>query len=388
MSSSDLVSLYLAIELQSFGVYVLATLYRDSESATSAGLKYFFLGALSSALILLGSATVYSYAGVTNFEAIYSIATVPAISTDFQLGLVFGVLLILIGLLFKIAAAPFHSWAPDVYDGVPTIVTTWLTILPKISIFILLLNLQGIGEMLSLSAFFGEYEVSPWTQLLLLSALLSLVIGSVVGLAQYRIKRLLAYSTISHVGFMLLALATDSTESVESVLFYIAQYTITNLNVFFIVLAFGYILSQSEASSDTSDIRFIRELAGQFRTNPLLAVSFALCLFSMAGVPPLVGFFGKQSVLLAAMHSGYYFIALVAILTSVVSAYYYLRIVRTIFFDDAVIEGVSPKSGVMVVNPVHSFTIATLTLLLLAYVLKPAVVLNSMHLLGLSLYTL
>ena len=185
ISSADLVSMYLSIELQSFAVYILAAIYRNSESATSAGLKYFLLGALSSALILLGSSIIYAYTGLTNFEGIYSLVSVNGHENISQ-GVILGVLIIGVGFLFKVAAAPFHSWAPDVYDGVPTIVTTWLTVMPKISIFVFLLELQIAFDSMNI-----------WQNLLLTTSLLSLVIGTVVGLAQYRIKRLMSFSTIS-----------------------------------------------------------------------------------------------------------------------------------------------------------------------------------------------
>jgi len=317
VSSSDLVSIYLSIELQSFAVYVLATLYRNSESATAAGLKYFLLGGLSSAIVLLGTGIIYRYTGVTQIESIFNIvrSSYPLISPsslpligegrreewgesvsfinerknsyiNFWLysdnfSVLFGVLLITIGLLFKVAAAPFHNWAPDVYDGVPTVITSWITTMPKISIFILLLELNSGIE--SLPNFFESISLpsgrnrSPlerrgreqimtvrsraslgrhssnntliWFQsqesifknLLLICSILSLIIGTVVGLSQYRIKRLLAFSTISHVGFILLALTIYTEESISSFLFYIFQYSITNVNVFLILLAFGYV---------------------------------------------------------------------------------------------------------------------------------------------------
>src|SRR6266568_6735672 len=278
IASSDLISLYLSIELQSFGLYVLATLYRNSESSTKSGLKYFLLGSLSSAIILLGSGIVYSYTGTTNFESIYLLNSINDLNTEYFLqGLTLGLILIFIGFLFKIAAAPLHNWSPDVYDGTPTIVTTWLTIVPKIAILILLLELQvklsfgleaieeislglksivinssgyiqdlnQISDKLNLflttpifSNVNDSYIINIFVynnilkSLLLISATLSLIIGSLLGLAQIKIKRLLAYSTISHLGFILLALAVNTEQSIDSFIFYIIQYTITNLNVF------------------------------------------------------------------------------------------------------------------------------------------------------------
>lgn len=386
ISSSDLVSIYLSIELQSFAVYILAALYRDSESATSAGLKYFLLGGLSSGLILLGAALIYSYTGLTNLENIFSILSVGYIdSLTSGLGpCAIGFTIMIIGFLFKVSAAPFHNWSPDVYDGVPTIVTSWLAIMPKISIFVLLLELQsGLGLTgTSLTLILDNISFDVWKNLLLVSSLLSLIIGTVVGLAQIRIKRLLAYSTISHVGFLLLALAINSEESIESFLFYLMQYTITNLNAFLIILAFGYMINTSTRKG--TDIQFISDLRGQFRVNPLLGIALTICLFSIRGVPPIIGFFRKQMVLYSATHSGYYFLSLVAIIVSVISASYYLKIVRVIHFDNlSDTESLTENNKL---TNVHSFMIAILTIVISLFVLNPSIILNSTSLLALTLY--
>lgn len=441
LTSSDLVSMYLSIELQSFAVYILATLYRTSESATSAGLKYFLLGGLSSALILLGTAFIYSSTGLTQFESIYSLCQTtgssssdslmgaesmgaPGVSTQVLESVLLGLVLIGVGLLFKVASAPFHNWAPDVYDGVPTIVTSWLATMPKISIFLFLLELQsGLGgsfSIVNLGSAFGSFEGSAaslgnvWKNLLLVASLLSLLIGTVLGLSQYRIKRLLAYSTISHVGFLLLALSINTEDSVESFLFYLVQYSITNVATFFVLLAFGYSMYTSSSMGSTStcfspgekpvgesgDIAFTKELAGQFKSNPLLSLSLALCLFSMAGIPPLVGFFAKQMVLYSSMHAGYHFLSIVAILVSVISASYYLKIVRILYFDSSSSSSFSQEkleangSNKVEVNTVegngitniHSLMIASLTMLITFFILHPSPLLNSCYLLALSLF--
>src|SRR6478609_4752159 len=377
VSSADLVSVYLSIELQSFAVYILATLYRDSESATSAGLKYFLLGGLSSGLILLGSALVYAYTGLTNLESIFSILSVGGVD-NLTSGLgpcIMGLIILVVGFLFKVSAAPFHNWAPDVYDGVPTVVTTWLTTMPKIAFLVFILEFQGFTQLANWSS---------WTYLLLISSLLSLLVGTIGGLAQYRIKRLLTYSTISHVGFLLLALAINNEESVESFLFYLIQYSLTNINVFFILVAFGYLLG-SKGLSIYSPIQLINQLKGQFKVNPLLGLSLAICLFSMAGIPPLVGFFGKQMVLYAATHNGNFFLAFVAILVSVVSAAYYLRVIKVIHFDPLnVTETVQTNKGELATS--SSLVIATITLLLIFFIINPTPLLNSVHLITLNLF--
>lgn len=402
ISSSDLVSMFLSIELQSFAVYILATIYRESESATAAGLKYFLLGSLSSALILLGSSLLYGFTGLTSFEGLYMLCSTTTANTAIEIS----VLLIMVGLLFKVSAAPFHNWAPDVYDGVPTVVTTWLTTMPKIAFLVFILEFQGFTQLANWSS---------WTYLLLISSLLSLLVGTIGGLAQYRIKRLLTYSTISHVGFLLLALAINNEESVESFLFYLIQYSLTNINVFFILVAFGYLL-QTKGLSIYSPIQYINQLKGQFKVNPLLGLSLAVCLFSMAGIPPLVGFFGKQMVLYAATHNGNFFLAFVAILVSVVSAAYYLRVIKVIHFDPTpASEMVSPMPssaqsaelssplndsnkgsdmGAAQIRPVlagelatsSSLVIATITLLLIFFIINPTPLLNSVHLITLNLF--
>ena len=423
LSSSDLLSLYLSIELQSFGVYILATLFRESRLATSAGLKYFLLGGLSSCFILLGSGLIYFYSGLTNLESIYSLISVFNSNTISQ-GLTLGLILIFVGFLFKIAAAPLHSWAPDVYDDSPTIVTIWLTIMPKIAILILLLDLftgstswtNNLNYLNSAYQSVEGYEILK--NLLLVSSLFSLIIGTVVGLAQSKIKRLLAYSTISHIGFLLLALAINSEQSIESFIFYIIQYSITNLNTFLIILAIGYFSFFNKFNSnkkgfrygiysDTKnienlDIRFINELKGQFTANPLLSISLAICLFSMAGIPPLMGFFSKQMVLYSAIQNGYYFMAIVAIIVSVISASYYLKIVRILFTNEEKSEVTNPYYPLnknipfadmhesyyvsYYVTNIHSFLISTLTLTILLFMLKPSLLLNSTQLLSLSLF--
>ena len=424
LSSSDLLSMYLSIELQSFGVYILATLFRESRLATSAGLKYFLLGGLSSCFILLGSGLTYFYTGLTNLESLYSLISVSTLNSISQ-GLTLGLILIFVGFLFKIAAAPLHTWAPDVYDDSPTIVTIWLTIMPKIAILILLLDLytnstswiNNLNYLNTENSLTQTFEVLK--NLLLVSSLFSLIIGTVVGLAQSKIKRLLAYSTISHIGFLLLSLAINSEQSVESFIFYIIQYSITNLNTFLIILAIGYFNFYSKFNSNKKgfrygiysdsknienlDIRFITELKGQFMSNPLLSISLAICLFSMAGIPPLMGFFSKQMVLYSAIQSGYYFMAIIAIIVSVISASYYLKIVRLLFTKEEDLEQLNNpyfplnKNTPFIdmhenyyisyyITNFHSFLISTLTLIILLFMLKPSLLLNSTQLLSLSLF--
>ena len=288
----------------------------------------------------------------------------------------------------------------DVYDDTPTIVTIWLTIIPKISILILLLDLYTHIDMIdSLTVYHQLWfklnidELSK--HLLLITSLLSLIIGSVVGLAQNRIKRLLAYSTISHIGFILLALAIHTKQSIDSFIFYIIQYIITNLNIFLIIIAFSYLINKSinknKLNNNIKDIRYISEFKGQFFLNPLISLSFSICLFSMAGIPPLIGFFSKQYVLYSAIKGGYNFIALIAILVSVISASYYLKIIKTFFINDESNNNVNNNSNINtnsddeILSNFHSFLISTLTLAILFFIFKPTLILNTTQLLAISL---
>jgi NADH-ubiquinone oxidoreductase chain 2 len=338
ISSNDLVSIFLSIELQSYGLYLLSTLYRNSELSTTGGLIYFLLGGLSSCFILLGTSLLYANSGTTNLDGIYIITTVSEINNYFYTWyqpyyINLALLIFSVGFLFKVSAAPFHFWSPDVYDAIPTIVTTFVAIIAKISIFIFLLEIVHYT-----SNYFFNYN---WTFTLLASSLLSLIIGTVVGLTQFRIKRLLAYSTVSHVGFILLALSISSIESTQAFMFYLIQYSISNLNIFIILVTIGfslfYYISENKdhlelLDKNNSPIQLINQLKGYFYINPLLALSLSITIFSFIGIPPLIGFFAKQMVLSAALDNGYIFLSLVGILTSVIGAVYYLNIIKEIFF--------------------------------------------------------
>ena len=391
ISSSNLISMYLSIELQSFAVYILSTLYRNSESATSAGLKYFLLGSLASCFILLGSGLIYTYTGLTNLESIYNLISVTSPISNITLGIALGFIFIFAGFLLKVAAAPLHNWAPDVYDESPTIVTIWLTIMPKISILIFILEIfTQITTLNPILESLNTVGLNTITNLLLISSLISLIIGTVVGLAQTKIKRLLAYSTISHIGFILLALAINSKQSIDSFIFYIIQYTLTNLNTFLILLAIGYIINYKTIINKGSekDIKFISELKGLFFSNPILSLSLTICLLSMAGTPPLLGFFSKQFVLYSAIENGYYFMAISGILVSIISASYYLRIIRILHTEIEFNKSLNDETNTTVgINTIHSLLISSLTLLILFFVLKPSILLKSTQLLSLSLYS-
>ena len=348
ISCSDIVSIFLSIELQSYGLYLLSTLYRNSELSTSAGLTYFLLGGLSSCFILLGTSLLYANYGTTNLDGYYVITSVSSIANGYTndisdwykpFYLNTSLLIMSVGFLFKISAAPFHFWSPDVYDAIPTIVTTFVAIIAKISILIFLLELVHNTNNTNTTYSFN------WKFGLLLSSFLSLIIGTVLGLTQFRIKRLFAFSTISHLGFILLALSIDNLESIKAFMFYIMQYTISNLNAFIILVSIGFSLYtfvydgplkdkyKNLLDRNNSPIQLISQLKGYFYLNPILSLSLAITLFSFVGIPPLIGFFAKQMVLSAALDNGYVFFTLVAILTSVISAVYYLGVIKQVFFD-------------------------------------------------------
>ena len=418
VSTSDLVSIFISIELQSYGLYLLSTLYRNSELATTGGLTYFLLGGLSSCFILLGISLLYANSGTTSLDGIYVITGLSDFSVNHEYIYSYkssyinsGLLLISIGFLFKVSAAPFHIWAPNVYDAIPTIVTTFVAIMAKISIFIFLLELV---HFTSVSLNNSDYS---WTYALLLSSFFSLIIGTIVGLTQYRIKRLFTYSTISHVGFILLALSVNSIESIQGFIFYLMQYSISNLNAFIILISIGfslyfYINDNKEykelPDKNNSPIQLISQMKGYFYINPFLALSLSVTIFSFVGIPPLIGFFAKQMVLSAALDNGYVFLALVAILTSVISAVYYLNIIRQVFFDksdykinpelvnvnlhgnilknNVLVEKLTFKTNNIILSSSLTITISILTLIILLFIFIPNEWLSMANILALILF--
>ena len=539
ISSQNLISLYLSLELQSFTLYILSTSQIRSFKGTSGGLKYFLLGGLSSGFILLGCSLLYAYTGTLNLEHIFMIYS-DSLSNYF----IDPCLLILFaGLLFKVSAAPFHNWAPDVYSDVPTYSTTWLIIIAKLSILILMLflihnihtglnlnNLSILEQYSSLSTnsiinlnniefntknnnidFINIKNISflyinknipfsfwnpsysslgLWTNILTLSAVFSLVIGTVLGLSQSRIKRLFAYSTITHVGFLLLALSINSVISLDAFIFYLIQYTITNLNLFFILVAWGYLYSRYyleknfllvryinmnpyswkdiyieptlydffDSVKDKYDewdrhnsvfhpdknikvntiynyflihndlhyydfktennewlytpVPFLTNFKGMHSTDPFLAFCLSVTIFSLTGIPPLIGFFAKQQVLLASMQLDYYFISIIAIFTSVIGAAYYLRIIKFIYFYDDVfmpyyINNINIDNNILDFTRKPQFTldslkyesrismlpsnslsliIALLTNISLFYIIKPYILINAIYMITIPLF--
>jgi NADH-quinone oxidoreductase subunit N len=315
ISANDLLALYLGLELLSLPLYVIAAFNRDNARSAEAGLKYFVLGALASGLLLYGSSLVYGFAGTTNFDRL-----ADAFSADagVSAGVVVGVVFVITGLAFKISAVPFHMWTPDVYEGAPTPVTAFFATAPKVAAIALLARVL-IGP-------FGDLA-AQWQQVILLISMASMLLGAFAAIGQRNIKRLMAYSSIGHVGYALMGLAVASDVGLRGLLVYMAIYVFMNLGTFAVLVAMR---------RNGRAVEEVEDLAGLGRTDLGTAVWMAVFMFSMAGIPPLAGFFGKLYVFLAAVQGGYWTLAVIGVLTSVVSAYYYLRIIKVMFFDQPV----------------------------------------------------
>jgi len=309
VSAGDLMALYMGLELQSLALYVIASIRRDSVKSTEAGLKYFMLGALSSGLLLYGASLVYGFAGTTLFSGILS-----TLSGDIPLGLLFGLVFVLSGLAFKISAAPFHMWTPDVYEGAPTPVTAFLATAPKMAAMAL------FGRVVHDA--FGAIP-GDWGQIVAALAVVSMFLGAVAAIGQRDIKRLMAYSSISHMGFALMGLASGTAEGVQSMLIYMAIYVTMNIGTF------AFILSMEK---DGRPVTSIDSLNMYSKREPLRALAMLVLMFSLAGVPPTVGFFGKFYVLKAAVDGGMAWLAILGVVASVIGAFYYLRIVFYMYF--------------------------------------------------------
>lgn len=311
VSASDLMALYMGLELQSLSLYVIAALRRDSVRSTEAGLKYFVLGALSSGLLLFGASLVYGFAGTTGFAGIFE-----AVQGRAPIGLLIGLSLVIAGLAFKVSAAPFHMWTPDVYEGAPTPVTAFFATAPKIAAMALLARVVY-------GAFGGI--VGDWQQILAALSVASMFLGAVAAIGQRNIKRLMAYSSIAHMGFALMGLTAGTVAGVEAMLIYLVIYVTMNVGTF------AFILSMEREGAPVVEIS---ALSLYSRRSPARALAMLVLLFSLAGVPPLVGFFAKYSVLLAAVDAGLAWLAVLGVIASVIGAFYYIRIVYIMYFGD------------------------------------------------------
>jgi NADH-quinone oxidoreductase subunit N len=314
ISANDLIALYLSLELQSLALYVVAAMNRENLKSTEAGLKYFVLGSLSSGMMLYGMSLVYGFTGHTGFVEIAQALTAETRST----GLVFGLVFVLAGLAFKISAVPFHMWTPDVYEGAPTPVTAFFAAAPKAAAMAILVRLviEAFGPV-----------TNDWQQVIVFISIASMILGAFAAIGQKDIKRLMAYSSIGHMGFALVGLAAGNERGVSGVLLYMAIYLVMTLGSFAIIL--------SMRNKDGQAVENIDDLAGLSTTNPLMAVVMTALMFSLAGIPPLAGFFAKYFVFMAAIEANLYALSIIGVLASVVGAYYYLRIVKVMWFDEA-----------------------------------------------------
>lgn len=322
ISANDMIALYLGLELTSLALYVVAAFNRDNVRSTEAGLKYFILGALSSGMLLYGMSLIYGYTGNTGFDAIAAALS----GGERQLGLVFGLVFLMAGLAFKISAVPFHMWTPDVYEGAPTPVTAFFAAAPKLAAMALLVRVT-----------MGAFEpITPdWQQIVVFISIASMVLGAFAAIGQTNIKRLMAYSSIAHMGFALVGLAAGTQEGVRGVVIYMLIYLAMTLGTFAVILA----MRRREGNVEQID-----DLAGLSETSPMMATLMTVMMFSLAGIPPLAGFWGKWYVFLAAINAELYALAIIGVLASVVGAYYYLRIIKIMWFDKSV-AAFEPMAG-------------------------------------------
>ncbi len=323
ISAGNMISLYLGLELQSLCIYVLAAFARDTRRSVEAGLKYFVLGALASGLLLYGISLVYGFSGGMDFAEIRA-----ALTASPAPGLVIGIVFMVAGIAFKLSAAPFHMWTPDVYEGAPTSVTALLATAPKVAAIALLLRVlaEPFGHLLQ-----------SWQQLIILVSIVSMLWGAFAAIGQTNIKRLMAYSSIGHMGYALIGLATGTAAGIRGVMIYMVTYVFMSAGSFAIIIAMR---------RGRQPVERIADLTGLGRTDPALALALAVFMFSMAGIPPMAGFFGKLYVFLAAVQGGLWTLAVLGVLTSVVGAYYYLRVIKVMYFDAAG-DALDKRSGVL-----------------------------------------
>jgi NADH-quinone oxidoreductase subunit N len=358
ISANDLIALYLGLEMQSLALYVVAAFRRETVRSTEAGLKYFVLGALSSGMLLYGASLVYGFAGTTGFDGLAVVLKGDGVSPGVVVGLVF----VAAGIAFKLAAVPFHMWTPDVYEGAPTPVTAFFAAAPKIAA-------MALFARVLLGPFGGL--IGQWQQILFVVSLASMLLGAFAAINQSNIKRLMAYSSIGNIGYALVGLTAGTEQGLRGVLIYMAIYLFMTLGTFACILAMrrqGRMVEQ------------IADLAGLSRSNPVLALAFALFMFSMAGIPPLAGFFAKYFVFLAAIQAHLYFLAVLGVLSSVVSAYYYWRIVRVMYFEDAT-QGFDRP-----LDPTVATVLAISTAVITLFIFVPEVILGGAHLAAQSLF--
>jgi proton-translocating NADH-quinone oxidoreductase chain N len=314
ISSNDLLILYLSIEISSLALYILAAYKKNSSLSTEAGLKYVILGSFSSGLYLFGSSLIYGFTGTINFT---NLTILFFTDTSVYHGIILGLIFLFISLLFKLGVAPFHMWVPDIYEGIPTSVTLFLTTVPKIAIFSVLIRFCN-------EIFFNLLVY--WQPLLIISSLLSIILGTFILINQKKIKRFLAYSSIVHMGYLLIGLTLGTIEGTQASILYLIIYMINTINIWGLLFAINYVQKQKY-------IRYLSDLNSLYKTNPILAFTFVISLFSMAGIPPLAGFFSKFYIFFAALENGSYIVLILGLLTSIIGSFYYIRIIKIIYFE-------------------------------------------------------
>jgi NADH-quinone oxidoreductase subunit N len=349
ISSYDLIIFYLGLELQSLCLYILASFKKNEEKSTEAGLKYFVLSALASGILLYGSSLIYGFTGSTNFEVILN--NLDKNNT----GAVFGIVFIIVGLAFKISAVPFHMWTPDVYEGSPTSVTSFFALAPKIAVLAIIIRFMYVP--------FSNL-ITQWQTIIIFLSISSMVFGAVAAIGQNNIKRLMAYSSIGHMGYALAGVATGTNEGMQSSLIYLTIYLIMNLGFF------GCIFMMRRESIFYENIN---DLSGLSKNHPMLALSFLIFLFSLAGIPPLAGFFAKFYIFMAVIEANMYTLAIIGLLATVISAFYYLRVIKIIYFD-------KPKKSFDISSDLSiKIPIIISTLIILMYFIYPSLLINTVN---------
>ena len=358
ISSYDLISMYLALELQSFCSYILSAFKRNSEFSAESGLKYFILGAFSSGFLLFGCSLIYGFTGTTNYEQISLLLIDIDHNYTNNNGIIVGSVFILISFLFKLSAAPFHLWSPDIYEGSPTIITAFFAIVPKIGLLVFFLRL-----------FFDPLYALfiSWESVLLIASISSMIIGSFGAIWQIKLKRLLAFSAIGHVGYMLIALCCCSIESIYSLIFYSIIYITMSISSFSLLLII-------RRNDNLKRIKYIEDLTIIAKSNPFMGICFAITFFSIAGVPPLAGFFSKMFLFFSAISQSAYFLSIVGVLTSVVSCFYYLRIIQVTYFEQSG-QWITLKK----VNKETSILLSVSCLILVVFFIHPNLLIISIH---------
>ena len=354
VSSNDLILFYLGLELQSLSLYILASIDRDNLKSTESGVKYFVLSALSSGLLLYGCSLLYGFTGSTNFELI-----ADQLNKE-NTGAVFAMVFILVGLAFKVSAVPFHMWTPDVYEGAPTSITSYFAVVPKVAGLALLIKFMFVP--------FSNILLE-WQTIIIFISIASMILGAVAAMIQKNFKRLLAYSSIGHIGYALAGVATGAISGYQSAIVYISIYVIMNIGAFSCL----YLLKKDGQYKEN-----ISDLSGISKKHPLIAISLLIILFSLAGVPPLGGFFAKFYVFVAVLEKEMYALAIIGLITTVMSAFYYLKIIKTIYFDDSIITFESTK------NRTAQFSVIASCTILITFFLYPSILNNLVNTLFVS----